>query len=318
MIDSEEEGEKLSAGLPEPGSYPGPNAVTLGVFDGVHLGHQSLIQHTRRLAAEIGGRAIVLSFLEHPDALLSGSAPMPLQRAQERIRRLEALGIDAVVRIPFNESIRTMSAAEFGERVLRQALGCEALVLGFDSAICHDREGTVERFAELGFRAERSQAVTLPDGETVSSSRIRIALASGQVERAAEMLGRAFSLTSQVLSGERRGRELGFPTANFSPSGVALPQFGVYAVRTHIGDVWMPGVANLGVRPSFGDGLEPLLEVHVMDFQGDLYGRELEIAFLARLRDEERFAGPTALKAQIKRDREQAKSALAASQIPLP
>jgi riboflavin kinase/FMN adenylyltransferase len=348
-----DEHDPFPKGLPTPGTHPGPSAVTIGVFDGVHLGHQSLIAHTRRLADELGGPALLVSFLEHPDALLSGSAPVPLQRPITRVRHLHRHGIDDVIRIPFDERIRKMSAADFAERVLRDALGCEALVLGFDSAICRDREGTVERFAELGFRAERGDPVLLPSGDTVSSSQIRKALAQGEVERAASMLGRAFSVDGRVISGQQRGRTIGFPTANLAPSGIALPQFGVYAVRARVCpapssapyssdtpssgrlsngpnesatlaacelcDVpWRHGVANLGVRPSFGEGLEPLLEVHLFDFDADIYDQTLEVAFITRLRDERRFASVAELEAQIHADSQAAQDSLASSAIPLP
>jgi len=296
----------------------GPCAVTIGVFDGLHLGHQSLIRRTEERAREIGGQSLVLTFRDHPDLLLRGEAPMPLRSLAQRLDGFEILGMDVAVVAEFDESLRDMSAQDFARDILVGKLGCKALILGFDSAICKDREGTVERFAELGgelgFTAERVPPQSL-DGAIVSSTEIRKAIEAGDMERAHQMFGRPYALRGRVIEGKKRGRILGFPTANLVPQKLCLPPFGVYAVQVQIDGQLdaprLPGVANLGLRPTMNDLRTPLLEIHIFDFDGDLYGHELRCLFVSRIRPERRFASREALAHRITHDCAEARRRLA-------
>lgn len=294
----------------------GPSAVTIGVFDGLHLGHQSLIRRTQERARELSAQSLVLTFRDHPDLLLRGEAPMPLRSLAQRLDGFEILGVDVVVVIDFDERMRDMSAEDFARDILVARLGCRALVLGFDSAICRKREGTVERFAELGrdlgFSAERVPPLSLA-GTIVSSSEIRNAVEAGEMELAHEMFGRPYALRGEVIEGQKRGRLMGFPTANLRPQKLCLPPFGVYAVQVELSDqsTPLPGVANLGLRPTINDLQTPLLEIHLFDFEGDLYGRELRCLFLSRIRPERRFASREALAHRIQLDCQEARTRLA-------
>lgn len=294
---------QLFESVPEPPI--GPTAVTVGVFDGLHLGHRAMIAATRARALEHGARSLVLSFRDHPDLLLRGEAPLPLMTLEQRLDGLEALGVEVCLLLEFDEAMRQLGAAEFARDLLHGALDCRALLLGFDSAICRDREGTVERFAalgkELGFTSERVPPVYLGD-RVISSSAIRRAIVSGRMELVREMLGRPWSLRGPVVGGERRGRAIGFPTANLVPQRLCLPPFGVYAVHAELHGRLHAAVANLGLRPTIGDLEGPLLEVHVLDYDGELYGRELRVHFHSRIREERRFSSLEALKARIHED----------------
>ncbi len=295
------------------------SAVTVGVFDGHHLGHRKLLETTVARARERGIHSAVLTFREHPDLLLRGEAPPRLQTEEERMRGFEEAGIDLVLRLAFTPEFRDMEAPEFARRLLVGGLQCRALVLGFDSAICKGRSGTVDAFrrlgSELGFTAERADAV-LVDGDPVSSSRIREALRAGAVGRAALLLGRPFTFEGIVGEGARRGRTLGFPTANLSLPDLALPKPGVYAVTASPGtggekEERLPGVCNLGPRPTFEEERGGLAEVHLLDFDGDLYGKRLRIAFHARIRGIHAFPDTEALAARIRRDLDEARRLLA-------
>ncbi len=288
-------------GIPAATTVHGPSAITVGVFDGVHRGHRALIARVLQRAREIGGVPIAITFREHPDALLRGRAPLPLQTLERRLRALAKLGIETTVVLDFTPELRDLDAAGFAERILRRGLGCERLVLGFDSAICSKREGTVERFRELGISAERVDKVVI-DGVAASSSAIRSALEIGDVAQAAAMLGRPHAICGKVVRGRRRGHELGFPTANFTPPAVCLPAPGVYAAIAEVGGRRHLCVANYGTRPTVDAGPERWIEAHLLDFDADLYGQRLELAFVERLRAEQRFPSLDALKTQIDHD----------------
>jgi riboflavin kinase/FMN adenylyltransferase len=302
------------AGLPTPGAFSKPTAVTVGVFDGMHLGHRALLSRTGARAAEVGGELVAVTFTTHPELVLRGAAPPPLMTLEERLRLLAAAGADACVLVEFTPQVRDLDAETFARDVLAAGLSCRHLVLGHDSAICRGREGTVERFAELGkgfgFGAERIDPVIV-DGMKVSSSTIRGALVRGDVALAARLLGRPHVLAGRVVHGDGRGRTLGFPTANLEVPPLCLPAHGVYACRLR----WRGGehaaVVNLGVRPTFG-GSRPVVEAHVLDFTGDLYGADVELAFVERLRAEQRFDSVDALRQQIAADVAAARTRLAA------
>ena len=297
-------------GLPGKGTVKGPSAVTIGVFDGLHRGHMALLKRCRAEADTLGGKAIVLTFLEHPDQLLRGEAPPQLMTEADRQRGFEQAGMDIVVRLPFDEKTRSLRVEPFARDILVAGLGCESLVLGFDSAICKNREGNLEAFQalgrQLGFRALRVQPV-LVDGEPVSSSKIRTALRQGDISKANKLLGRPWGFEGIAQPGKRLGRKLGFPTANVAPPPILLPPLGVYVAQVTAGGRDHPAVLNLGLRPTLqmdGDpqSKSPLCEAHLLDGPIELQGKKLRFAFLAFLREEKRFSSLEDLRQAIAED----------------
>jgi riboflavin kinase/FMN adenylyltransferase len=281
------------------------SVVAVGVFDGVHLGHQRLLHELLEMASALQGVPTAVTFRNHPDELLRGKAPPLLASVPHRLRLLRRAGVQRLVLLDFEPRLRAMTAQEFAERVLVRGLRARGLLLGYDSALGRDREGTPARFAELGAElgfAVREGAPFSVDGHRVSSSAIRAAVQRGDLSQAQRFLGRWPSAFGEVVRGAGRGRELGFPTANVAPQTSVLPPQGVYAVEAILGGEAIPGVANLGVRPTFRGGQDPVLEVHLLGFQGDLYGQVLEVCFLQFLRPEQKFADGAALRAQIASD----------------
>ncbi len=305
---------RLLDGRPVQGAVEGPSAVTIGVFDGLHLGHRRLLERTRAAAAALGGEAIVVTFKEHPDALLRGRPPERLRSEEDRLADLAEAGADTVVRLVFDEALRAMEPAVFAREILVETLHCRRLILGFDAAICRDRTGTAAVFAalgrDLGFRVERVEPV-LVDGAPVSSSRIREELRAGAVERAARLLGRPWSFAARVVRGDGRGRRLGFPTANVPLPELVLPAPGVYAVFAAWEGESAPAVCHLGPRPTFGEQGPGRAEVHVLEGEPDLLGRRLRIAFVRRLRGIRRFGGEEELARAIAADAAAARRFLA-------
>lgn len=280
------------------------SVVSVGVFDGVHLGHQRLLHELLEMASELRGVPTVITFKNHPDALLQGSAPPPITSVPHRLRLLRRCGVARTLLLTFDDELRRTTPESFARRVLVEGLHTRGLLLGYDSALGKDRAGTPARFrelgAELGFAVREAAPFTV-DGKPVSSTLIRNAIAASDLDGAHRMLGRWPSAFGEVVRGEQRGRQIGFPTANVVPQSPVLPPHGVYAVHVLLGGDTLPGVANLGVRPTFGAGA-PVLEVHLLDWEGDLYGQLLEVCFLARLRPERKFANASELRAQIARD----------------
>jgi riboflavin kinase/FMN adenylyltransferase len=306
--------DALATGRQGPPLEP-PSIVAVGVFDGVHLGHLRLLHELVEFAAELGGLPTVVTFRDHPDRLLRGAGPPPLTSLAHRLRLLRRAGVDRIALLDFDQRFRQLGAREFAERVLVRGLRTRGLLLGYDSAFGRDREGTpavlADLGAELGIAVRQARPFTI-DGAPVSSSAIRSAIARGDLVLAHRLLGRWPSTLGKVARGERRGHRIGFPTANLEVESPVLPPAGVYAVQVLKDAAVLPGVANLGTRPTFGDASSPLvLEVHLLDFDGDLYGAQLEVAFLARLRDERRFAGAGELRAQIEQDVAAARALLA-------
>lgn len=295
------------------------SAVAVGVFDGVHLGHQRLLQQLLEMASALESMPTVVTFANHPDQVLRGEAPPLLVSVPHRLRLLRRAGVLRLVLLTFEPRLQNMTAREFAEQVLCRSLGARGLLLGYDSALGKDREGTPQRFrelgGELGFEVRTGSPFEV-GGKPVSSTAIRAAIASGDLALAQRYLGRPPGALGTVVRGDARGRKLGFPTANVAPQAAVLPPVGVYAVEAIVDGATWPAVANLGVRPTFakGDtgGEGPLLEVHLIGFDGDLYGRELEVTFRKFLRGEQRFPDAQSLRAQIERDVEQAKKALQA------
>jgi riboflavin kinase/FMN adenylyltransferase len=290
------------------------SAVTVGVFDGVHLGHLRLVHELLELAAALDAVPTAITFRSHPDALLRGTAPPELVSVPHRLRLLRRAGVQRLVLLDFDARLRDFTAAEFATQILARALRCRGLLLGFDSRLCRDREGTPARFAELGrqhgFVVQSSQPL-LVDGAPVSSTDIRAAIAQGDLQRSSRLLGRYPSAFGIVVAGAGRGRGLGFPTANVLPQRSVLPPHGVYAVQVIHDSETYAGVANLGRRPTFAPADAPaVLEVHLLDWQGDLYGATLEVGFVSFLRAEQAFANAEALRAQIGHDIARARAVL--------
>ena len=295
-------------------------AVTIGFFDGVHLGHQVVIGEVRRLAAELGARTAVVTFDRHPATVVRPeSAPPLLTTLEQRLELLAATGIDYAVVVHFDEARSLETAEDFVRHELVDCLGARAVVVGADFHFGHGRKGDVallERMgAEHGFEVDGVELVASGSqgARSVSSTAIRAALAAGDVEGANRMLGRPHEVRGVVQPGDQRGRDLGFPTANVAvPDELLLPADGIYAgwyVRPD--GTRLPTAISLGRRPTFYEA-QPysLLEAHVLDFSGDLYGEEASVRFVARLRGEERFESVDALVEQIGRDVTRAREVL--------
>ncbi len=288
----------------------GPPFLAVGTFDGVHRGHQAVIQAMLRAARADGALAAVLTFVPHPLAVLRPEqAPDLLSSPDQRARHLETLGVDALVELRFDAALAEVAAVTFVQEYLCRRAGARRAFVGADFRFGARAAGTAETLAVLGRQACGLQTGIVPlvraEGGTISSTRIRKALADGRPGLAARLLGHPFALQGRVVPGERRGRTIGFPTANLVPTaGLACPAAGVYAVRCRIeGGPWLAGVANLGRNPTTGPDGPFQLEVHLLGgFGEDLYGRDLEVAFVRRLRGERRFPDLEALKAQIARD----------------
>lgn len=298
----------------EPRGLRSPS-VTVGNFDGVHLGHRALAEAVVAEARAAGGEAVVLTFDPHPSRVLAPErAPATLMTIAQRAEMLGRLGIDRLAVLPFTRELSHESAEEFARRVLAGALGARAVVVGFNFRFGRGRAGDAAALAsfgrDLGF-AVRALPPVLHEGAPVSSSRVREALGRGAVEAARELLGRRYFVDGAVVQGIGRGRGLGIPTANLDPVNEILPGGGVYACLCSIAGEGprRPAVANVGRRPTFGGGAV-LLEAHLLDFGDDLYGRSLRVEFEARLRDEQRFPDGAALLRQIRADIESARRLL--------
>ena len=285
-------------------------AVTIGVFDGVHRGHQALIRRLVELAAARGLASAVVTLHPSPITVIRPEVRIQyISSLEERIELLRGLGVDAVGPLTFTSELAQVSAADF-VMTMRETLDMRLLAGGPDISLGRAREGNATwlsaHAAELGFDFEVVRF--LEDGEAkVGSSGIREAVARGDMAAAAALLGRPFSLRGPVVRGFERGRTIGFPTANIAVSADrVLPALGVYVTLAYLGEARYPAVTNIGTRPTFDDG-RPSIETHVLDFEGDLYGRELKIELLHRLRGEARFDGVEALVAQIRRDAEEAR-----------
>ncbi len=290
---------KLAAGA-DPSQHP--SAITVGVFDGVHRGHVALISELVEKARADGLSVGVLSFDPHPvEVLAPTKAPPLLTSPERRVELLRGLGVDWVGMLDLRQ-IRTMSAEEFVTGVLVDKVACRMILVGEDFRFGRDRGGDVALLGELGERLgfeTVALGLVSDDGEAISSTRIRQLVTEGEVRAAADLLGRPHRITGPVIHGEARGRTLDYPTANLEcPPGMAMPADGIYAVRANR----RPGVASLGVRPTFGIGGTRLLEVHLFEFEGDLYGSSLDVDFVGRLRGEERFDSVDDLVAQMERD----------------
>ena len=292
-----------------------PAAVTIGNFDGVHSGHQAMLARTIALARSRGLAATVLTFEPHPRELFApATAPTRLTSLREKLELLAACGVDRVHVQRFSREFAALAPGAFVERALVGLLAARWVLVGEDFRYGARRAGDFASLAasagERGFELEAMPTVT-NGGVRVSSSAVRDALASGDLKRAAALLGRAYSISGRVVHGAKLGRALGFATANVQLKHNRPPLGGIFAVRVEgAAERPLDGVASLGVRPTVHADGRPVLEVHLFDFDGDLYGRHLRVGFLAKIRDEERYADLDTLKAQIARDCDAARALL--------
>ena len=293
---------------------PQGSVVCIGAFDGLHLGHRALVRHAVARARESGLPSVALGFEPLPREFFATATPPPrLTLPRQKIEGLRALGADAIGLLRFNARLPAMTPSEFMQQVLVERLRAREVWVGPGFRFGHGRAGDLPLLRELGqqhgFVANEIAAVTI-DGERVSSTRIRQALASGDFATATRLLGRPYSICGRVVRGNQLGRTLGFPTANLRFGGRTPALSGIFAARVHgVASEPLPAVASFGTRPTVA-GTTPLLEAHLFDFDGDLYGRHVDVEFVARLRDEETFADLPALVVQMHRDAEQARTLL--------
>jgi riboflavin kinase / FMN adenylyltransferase len=292
-------------------------ALALGNFDGVHVGHQALFAEARRHGVAAGA----FTFQPHPGKVLQPElAPKLITQLPRKLELFEACGLSAAVVQPFSREYARTPAEAFEEALL-DTLGVKHLVVGSDFTYGSKRSGTVDTLAQAaqrrGAQVHKVAPVTV-DGVVASSSRVREYILEGRVGAAQRLLGRPFDLDGMVVTGAGRGRGIGFPTANVDTQNELRPAPGVYAIRVRLKDepahLWRPGAANIGVKPTFG-GSEVTIEAHLLDFSGDLYGKELRVQFLERLRAEQRFGSVAELTGQIKRDVEAARTVIARADV---
>jgi riboflavin kinase / FMN adenylyltransferase len=294
-----------------------PSVVTIGNFDGVHRGHRVLIGRAVDDASAQGIRSVAITFEPHPAAVLRpGSEPPRLQTLEARISTLIEVGVDLVLVLPFTRELAALTPAEFVQQVLVERLRARRVVVGtsfrFGAKAAGDMVTLVEEGERHGFTTEAATLLDL-DGAPISSSEIRRRLGEGDVDWAARALGRPFELGGTVVPGDGRGRTIGVPTANLAvPDGIVVPGNGVYAGHAVVGRQSWPAVTNVGVRPTF-EGTTRSVEVHLLDADEDLYGREVGFRFRHRIRGEQRFDGPDALVARIRQDIEETRRHLAAA-----
>lgn len=290
-----------------------PCVATIGAFDGVHLGHQTVISQLAEQGRKYDLPTVVVTFEPLPrEYLAADKAPARLQSFRERFSALAALGVDKLLCLPFNEALRQMSATQFADRIFVQGLGIRSLVLGDDFRFGHDREGGFSFMRKLGesegFDTLATQTIEFA-GDRISSTRLRAALAAGDFDTSRACLGRDYEMSGRVVYGRQLGRQIGTPTANIALRRSSVPLSGVFAVTVEgagLQNVW--AIANVGVRPTVAKGAVANLEVHILDGAHQLYGQRLNVRFLHKLRDEQRFESVDLLKAQIQQDIEGARA----------
>lgn len=292
-----------------------PNAIALGNFDGIHLGHQCVFEPI--LSSNLTSlHSTVVTFCPHPQEFFSGQKRKLLTPLPEKVKILEQLGIEQLVLIPFNQELASLSPQQFVEKILIDLLAAQRISVGQDFRFGYKRSGTAKDLKahaeKFGTKVLIASLKTCLD-DRISSSRIRQALADGDMKQAFQMLGRSYSLMGTVIEGQQIGRTIGFPTANLLlPPEKLLPRFGVYCVKVSLEDgITLPGVMNIGCRPTV-DGENPTIEVHLLDWKGDLYGQTLTVSLEEFLRPEQKFSSLEALKSQIAKDCDQAKEILKA------
>src|SRR5678815_2199976 len=283
-----------------------PTVLTLGVFDGLHLGHQKIMRTVVERAKAVNSHPTAITFDPHPRAVLHPeSAPPLLQTLDQRLANFEVLGIEQAIVIKFDRDFASNPAEDFLRDIIHDRLHAKEVYLGKGFAFGRERGGNIDLLrkmsSELGFFADEVDEVRLR-GNRISSSKIRELLAGGKVNLARRMLGRPYGVEGVIIRGNRRGHTIGFPTANLHPHNRVIPKFGVYATATLVDGTWRRSVTNIGVRPTFGADFEPSIESYIFDFDRELYGDVIRVRFLHRIRDERKFNGIEELKAQIQKD----------------
>ncbi len=286
---------------------PGRVCCAIGLFDGVHLGHQQVLRQAVSDAHQLEATPLCVTFSQHPAAVLAPeNAPRLIQHLPQRLAAIEVLGMAATLVLPFDEAMSQIPAEMFIQGLYVDLGRIQSICVGAHFAFGHQRQGNVELLQRLGqemnFIVHGLASVSL-DGDTVSSTRIRQAIETGQLDAAGQMLGREYALIGEVIKGEQRGHELGYPTANLNIDNLCLPPNGVYAAHAEVDGTTHRAAVNIGHRPTMADP-EPRLhvEAHLLDFEGDLYEQTLALTFVGKLRDEKKFASPETLKTQIEKD----------------
>ncbi|MEO5558889.1 MAG: bifunctional riboflavin kinase/FAD synthetase [Dokdonella sp.] len=297
-----------------PALAPRGSVLCVGAFDGMHLGHRALLARVRERAAALDLMPLAISFEPIPREFFARGVAVPrIASVREKIEWLATGGMSKVLMLRFDAALAATSAKDFIEQVLVHRAGVREVWVGADFRFGHARRGDIDMLRQFGtqhgFAVETMPDIAI-DGERISSTAIRMHLVAGEFDAAARLLGRRFAIGGHVVRGAQLGRKLGYPTANIRLGKRTSPVGGIFAVRVHgVADSALPGVASLGVRPTV-NGTEPLLEAHLFDFDGDLYGRRIEIEFVQKLRDEEKFDGLDAMVRQIDRDAKQARAVL--------
>ncbi|MGK7370417.1 MAG: bifunctional riboflavin kinase/FAD synthetase [Candidatus Halalkalibacterium sp. M3_1C_030] len=294
------------------------SVVTVGTFDGVHAGHRAIMDTVIRKADKREARSVIVTFDPHPREIINpGDAGIKLLTTlRERREILEELGIDTMVVIPFDRDFSLLSSEEFIRDIIYKKIGVSEFVIGYDHHFGKDRDGSIETVERLGKEMGFETYVVSKKevgAQTVSSTAIRNAISEeGNVEQAAEFLQRLYRLNGTVIHGDKRGKEIGYPTANIKPEDTRkiIPKDGVYAVGVRYEGNWYKGMMNIGTRPTFDDS-QRTLEVHLFDFNEDIYGKEVQVRFVKRIRNEKKFSGKDELVSQLKEDEKTAKEILA-------
>ncbi len=286
------------------------NVLTVGTFDGVHLGHQFIIEQLQEFAQRWNGVPTVVTFDPHPQIVLASPTRPPIRiltTTEQKLQRLQLHGVEKVIIIPFTRSFSRISSEEYVTRILYDTIGMKGIVIGYDHAFGRDRKGSIETLKEIarvkGFRVEQ-----LPprkdDGMIISSTGIRRLIAAGDMETANRCLGYFYTVVGRVIPGDGRGRKIGFPTANVELENPhqLLPADGVYAVQAKVGEESHQGMANIGFRPTF-NGRHRHLEVHLFDFNRDVYDAHIQVSFISRIREERKFDSAEDLRKQLHSDR---------------
>jgi riboflavin kinase/FMN adenylyltransferase len=289
-----------------------PTVLTLGVFDGLHLGHQRIMERVVERAKAVNAVPTAITFDPHPRSVLHPeSAPPLLQTLDQRLANLDFLGIAQAIVVKFDREFASQPADDFLRNIVHDRLQAREVYLGQGFAFGKDRGGNIDLLrkmgSELGFVADEVEEVQLR-GRRISSSVIRGLLAEGKVNVARRMLGRPYGVEGVIIRGNRRGHTIGFPTANLKPKNRVIPRYGVYATATLVDGVWRTSITNIGVRPTFENETEPSIETYIFDFDEDIYGDAIRVRFLHRIRDERKFSGIDELKVQIARDAQRARN----------
>ncbi|OFY33877.1 MAG: riboflavin biosynthesis protein RibF [Bacteroidetes bacterium GWF2_38_335] len=286
--------------------------LTTGTFDGIHRGHFSVLSHMKEKAALMGGESVVFTFWPHPRYVLQNSSGnlKLLNTLEEKKTLFERSGIDNLIIYPFTEDFASLSSRDFIQKILVEKIGVKHLVFGYDHQFGKNREGSFDSLKEssheFGFSVEQVDALTI-DGINISSTKIRHMLEAGEIDLANKYLGYNYYMRGVVVSGMKLGRKIGFPTANVSPDDdhKLIPPPGVYCVKVRVGNEEFAGMMNIGFRPTFGENNRETIEVHIIDFDREIYDNAIELWFVTKLRDEKKFDGIDALITQLKKDKEE-------------